>query len=198
MDALFRKIRLKDEPPKFAAGIELGSNAIYGNGLKVGFYPHKIFEMQLGAGYNMTGAKLGIGSDINLSINRFGIFAGAAWVYSAGKEEKFSLPAKFTPEGSATEEKMNAIRKIRVTPAQYISPFLGFSFLISRSWRLSAQANYNKIIKGNEIEFIGPVEYDQPVEPTNESDADEDFQKKAREKLNINGIGASAGIQYLF
>lgn len=185
-------------PARFAVGIEFGTNATFGNGVKAIFSPVPFFGLQGGVGYNTTGLKAGLGGSLNLPISRLGVFTSLAFVHSAGTEDKVTLPVKFIPEGSSSEEKMNGVRKVRVTPAKYYSPFAGISFRVAQAFGLTAQVNYNKVIKGNEVEFIGPMEYDQPVEPTNESTADEEFKAKAREKLNINGIGLSAGLQFLF
>lgn len=182
----------------FGIGLELGANSTYGNGVKLMFDPVPFFDFQAAMGYNSTGFKAGGGAAVVLPLgDRFGMNVGAAAVYSAGTQGKVSLPAKFTPEGGE-EENITVTRKFRATPATFASPFFGGYFSLTPMFRLAAQVNYNHVFKGNNIDLSEDAEYDTPVEPTNEADVNTDFEKRAKEKLNINGLGISAGLQLRF
>ncbi|MCX6119423.1 MAG: hypothetical protein NT027_17940 [Proteobacteria bacterium] len=194
-----KKTSKSDDDLKYIGiGIDLGANATYGNALKVFVQPSQYLDLQVGIGYNTTGLKTGIGAVAYLPIQRLHAFAGFAGVYSNGATTKVSLKAKFTPENSSSEEEIDAVRLVKVTPSQYLSPFVVARFLLTTSFRIVGQVNYNRVIKGHDVDFIGPIEYDASIEPTNESEADADFREKGRQKLSLEGLGCSLGIQYFF
>lgn len=198
--------RVKKEPldtssetfKRLGVGLDLGANATYGNGLKAFFDPIKYLDLQLGAGYNSTGLKLGAGMAGQIWVtDEFSLNLGSSVVRSAGTKGKVSVDGKFTPEGGK-EEKVTVSRTFEATPAIYLSPFLGMSYAFTPAIRAALQVNYNKVVSGNEIEFSDAPQYDTPIEATNESEVYDDFEVQAKEKLNINGPGISAGVQYWF
>ncbi len=181
----------------FGIGLIAGSTATYGNGLVIHIDPFAYLGTQIGLGFNSTGAKLGAGSTFILPITKnLGFDAGGAVVHSFGTKDKVSLGAKFTPENSSTTEEVEAIRKFRLSPANYYSIFVGSFYDFTDSFRIELHANYNKVISGNYVEFYDEVSYSKPVEANNDEKVQQDFEPKARSKLNINGVGFSLGMQF--
>jgi hypothetical protein len=184
---------------RFGVGLDLGSNAIYGNGV-VGHYDllHYL-DLQFGVGYNTTGIKLGFGSALILPVTpRFGFDFGAALVHSNGTKDKVSLDAKFTPNDTSNEEKVKATKEFKTSPANYISGLAGLFFDVTPMFRLLAHANFNKVLSGNVVELSETTEYDQAIDATNEAEVESSFQNKANDKLSISGLGFSAGVQFRF
>ena len=184
---------------RFGVGLDLGSNAIYGNGI-VGHYDllHYL-DLQFGLGYNTTGIKFGFGSALILPVTpRFGFDFGAALVHSNGTKDKVSLDAKFTPNDTSNEEKVKATKEFKTSPANYISGLAGLFFDVTPMFRLLAHANYNKVLSGNVVELSETTEYDQAIDATNEAEVESSFQNKANDKLSISGLGFSAGVQFRF
>jgi hypothetical protein len=179
--------------------IAAGSGATYGNGIAINFDPMNFLRTQLGVGYNSTGFKAGCGSIAVLRItDALDMVAGGAFVHSFGIKDEVSLPAKFTAEDGTSSENIKAIRKFRMSPGNYYSIMAGPSYAILPQLFLDAQINYNKVISGHQIDFTETVSYDRPIEANNETDVYGKFEKKAREKLSVNGIGFSAGVQFRF
>ena len=183
---------------RFGVGLEFGSNATYGNALVPHFNPFEYLDVQGGIGYNTTGVKVGAGAAFILPIGRFGLDGGGAFVHSNGTKDKVSLPAKFTPEGSTTDENVTITKSFTITPANYISGFGGMFFDIIPAFRVLGHVNFNKVLSGNEVKFDGPVQYDTSVDATNDSEVETDFDPKATKKLDIAGIGFSLGVQFRF
>lgn len=177
-------------------GVVLGSSATYGNGLVLNVDPVKFVRAQAGAGYNSTGMKAGAAGAFLLPFSAsLGMDIGGALVHSFGTKDEVSLPAKFTAESSSSAEKVDAVRKFRLSPSNYYSVFLGPYFALARNFWVEAHVNYNKVIAGNDVDFYDGVSYSTPIEASNEEAVQKDFEKKAREKLDINGIGFSLGVQ---
>jgi hypothetical protein len=177
-------------------GLDLGTNASFGNALKTFLKLGQYVDLQLGLGYNTTGGKIGLGTGVYLPVSQAFASAMIAGVYSRGVSDKVSIDAKFTPEGTTSEENVKAMRKVRVSDAQYISANIGGGYNFTDRFRIQLNVNYNKVLKGNQVEFEGSIEYDTPVESNNESQTDEQFRAKALEKLNINGVGISGGFAF--
>ena len=181
----------------FGIGLIAGSTATYGNGLVVHIDPFDYLGTQIGLGFNSTGAKLGAGATFILPVSKtIGFDAGGAVVHSYGTKDKVSLGAKFTPENSSTTEDVEAIRKFRLSPANYYSVFVGSFYDFTDIFRIELHANYNKVISGNYVEFYDEVSYSKPVEANNDGRVQQDFEPKARSKLSINGVGFSLGMQF--
>lgn len=183
---------------RWGAGLDLGSNATYGNALVASFNPIDFLNIQGGLGYNTTGLKMGVGSAAVLPLGRFGFDFGGALVHSNGIKDKVSLPAKFTPEGSSTDENVTVTKSFTSTPANYLSGFGGFFFDLVPAFRILAHVNFNKVLSGNEVKFDGQAQYDASVDASNESEVESDFDPKAKKKLDISGLGFSIGLQYRF
>ncbi len=183
---------------KFGVGINLGSNAVYGNSATFEYSPFENLEIQTGLGYNTTGFKVGLGSGFVLPISSFGLTSGFSIVHSNGTKDKVTLPAKFIPEGSSTEENVNVSKEFTLTPANYLSFYLGGFFDFIPSIRINGKVNYNKVISGNDVVFDGQAQYDKPIDATNETEVEADFDPKATKKLDINGLGFSVGIHFRF
>lgn len=183
---------------RFGIGLEFGSNATYGNALVPHFNPFEYFDIQAGIGYNTTGMKVGAGAAIIIPIGRFGLDGGGAFVHSNGTKDKVALSAKFTPEGSTTDENVTISKNFTITPANYVSGFGGMYFDIVPAFRVLGHVNFNKVLSGNETKFDGAVQYDTSVDATNDAEVETDFDPKASKKLDINGVGFSLGAQYRF
>lgn len=195
--------RRKSEEPEqesrktMGLGLVGGSTATYGNGLIFNFDPWSFLRTQVGVGYNSTGAKTGAAAGVVLDFtSRFGIDSGVALVHSFGTKDKVSVDAKFSPESGGSAEKVEAIRKFRLSPSNYYSVFFGPYFELTNVICIEGHVNYNKVISGNEVEFYDSLSYNQPIEPTNEEKIYADFEKKAKNKLDINGWGFSLGVQF--
>jgi hypothetical protein len=180
----------------FGTGLDLGSNATYGNGLKLFFDPFPFIGIEAGVGYNSTGAKYG-GSGVAMIPlgSSFVIDGGGGYVFSSGNNSKVGVPAKFTPE-NGTQEEVTASKNFKLTPGQYVSAFAGMRYGFTPAIWAALRVNYNKLVKGHVAEFYGRTEYDTPIDPTNESEAEEKFKDKARNKLNVTGLGFSLGLQF--
>jgi hypothetical protein len=183
---------------RFGIGLEFGSNATYGNALVPHFNPLEYLDIQGGIGYNTTGVKIGAGAAFILPMGRFGLDGGGAFVHSNGVKDKVSLSAKFTPEGSKSDENVTVSKNFTITPANYISGFGGAFFDIVPAFRVLGHVNFNKVLSGNEVKFDGPVQYDTSVDASNDSEVEKDFDPKATKKLDIAGIGFSLGAQFRF
>lgn len=184
---------------RFGVGLEFGSNATYGNGLVTHFDLFRYLDLQFGVGYNTTGIKMGAGSAFILPIgSSFGFDVGGAFVHSNGTTGKVSLDAKFAPSGTNSEENVKATKQFKTTPANYISVMGGLFFDIAPMFRVLAHANFNKVLSGNEVQLDDKTEYDQTIDVTNETDVESDFETKAKSKLDIAGLGFSAGVQFRF
>lgn len=183
---------------RFGIGLEFGSNATYGNALVPHFSPFEYLDIQGGIGYNTTGVKIGAGAAFILPIGRFGLDGGGAFVHSNGVKDKVSLSAKFTPEGSKSDENVTVSKNFTITPANYVSGFGGAFFDIVPAFRVLGHVNFNKVLSGNEVKFDGPVQYDTSVDASNDSEVEKDFDPKATKKLDIAGIGFSLGAQFRF
>jgi hypothetical protein len=179
--------------------IGAGSGATYGNGIALNIDPWKYLRAQMGVGYNSTGFKTGLGGAALLPFGgRFAIDVGAAYVHSFGTKEEVSLPAKFTAESGTSTESIKAIRKFRMTPGNYYSVFVGPSFALLPQLLIEAHVNYNKVVSGHVIDFYDGVSYDRPIEASNEDVVQGEFEKKARDKLAVGGMGFSLGAQLRF
>lgn len=204
MKALEKKVRsgevdtAKDEDNfKLGLGLQLGSGATYGNGLVTNFDLFRFFRLQIGGGYNSTGPKAGGGVGAIIPLGRaFGLQTGASYAHSFGVKDQVSLDARFTPEGGSQMESVEAIRKFRISPGNYYSLYAGGYFALLQEVWIDAHVIYNKIVSGHQIEFYDTVTFDQPIDATNEESLQVQFDKKAREKLDVNGLGFSIGIQY--
>ena len=180
-------------------GIGAGSGATYGNGIALNIDPWKYLRAQMGVGYNSTGFKAGLGGAALLPFGgRFAIDAGAAYVHSFGTKDEVSLPAKFTAQSGTSTESIKAVRKFRMTPGNYYSVFAGPSFGLLPQLLIEAHVNYNKVVSGHVIDFYDGVSYDRPIEASNEDVVQSEFEKKARDKLAVTGIGFSLGAQLRF
>lgn len=194
-----RKSDASEQESRKSMGLGLvgGSTATYGNGLIFNFDPWSFIRTQIGVGYNSTGAKTGAAVGVVLDLtSRFGIDSGVALVHSFGTKDKVSVDAKFMPENGGSAEKVEAIRKFRLSPSNYYSVFFGPFFEITNVICIEGHVNYNKVISGNDVEFYDTLSYNQPIEPTNEEKIYADFEQKAKNKLNINGWGFSLGVQF--
>lgn len=183
---------------RFGIGLEFGSNATYGNAL----VPHaeliEYLDVQGGIGYNTTGLKMGIGASFIVPVSRFGIDAGGAFVHSNGTKDKVALSGKFKPDGTESEENVTISKRFTLTPANYLSGFAGAFFDLAPAFRVLGHVNFNKLLSGNEIKFDGDTEYDQAIDANNETEVQADFDPKAKQKLDISGIGFSLGVQFRF
>lgn len=178
-------------------GLQLGSNATYGNGLVTNFDFFRFMRAQVGVGYNSTGAKAGVGGAVVLPFGRsFGLDAGGAYAHSFGVKDEVSLSARFTPDGSSQKESVDAIRKFRISPGNYYGVFIGGYFAILQNIWLDAHVVYNKYVSGHQVEFYDGVSYSKPIEATNEESVQAEFEKKAKEKLNGTGPGFTVGVQF--
>jgi len=179
--------------------ITAGFGATYGNGVAINFDPLTLLRTQIGAGYNSTGFKSGCATAAVIRItDSLDLIAGAALAHSFGIKDEVSLPAKFTSEDSTSTEKIKAIRKFRMSPGNYYSIMAGPSYAILPQLFLDVQVNYNKVISGHNIDFEDTVSYDRPIEATNEDSVYQKFDKKARDKLAVTGLGFNAGVQFRF
>jgi len=189
--------RKKYSHRKLGVGVELGSNATYGNGVRADFEPVRYLSTEFGLGYNTTGFKAGMGILGLAPIGRFKFGVGVAFAYSGGNSGKVSVEGQFTPDGGSTE-KITASRRYRMSSGQYASAgILGAFEFIPALWG-HLRGSYNKLLRGHEVEFTGETSFDTPVEVTNEREMDEEFTVKAKEQMNITGFGVSVGVTYRF
>ena len=179
----------------FSVGLELGSNAVYGNALTVRYDLIRFVELRSGLGWNMSGLKAGAGAAFNLPLGaQYGVLAGGGIVRSMGNSDKVRLPAKFTPEAASSPEEVTAIRKYTISPATYGSVIVGGYLNYAEIVRFSLEVNWNKVVAGNTVQFSGNTEFDQPIEVSNETELQSQFDLAAKKKLDTNGAGVSVGM----
>ena len=177
---------------------DLGYEATYGNGIAIHLYPASFLDLNLGAGYNTTGAKAGVGPGILLWFTQSaGMLFGASYVYSQGSSGKVSLDANFTPDGSTNTEKIKATKKYMVSSAQVVGAYAGMTFHLAQSIRVDLRGCYNKVVAGNKVTFDDKIEYDKTISPTNEDAFNKQFDSQASDLVQAGGLGFSIGLQFL-
>lgn len=181
---------------RLGIGLDIGSNAMFGNALTLHYDLLPFVELRGGLGYNMSGGKAGFAAGGRIPFGIFGVTAGSGFVRSSANSDKVRVPARFTPDGSSTVEEVTAIRNYRISPSTYSTTYVGGYIDLDPQIRFSLDINWNKVTAGNEVELSGETEFDQPIEVTNEDEMLPDFNTAARKKLDINGPGIAIGVQY--
>lgn len=180
---------------KFGVGMELGYEARYGNAVALHYIFSDLIDVHAGLGYNLTGPKFGAGADVLFAFGgSFGVLAGGALVFSAGRKGEATLEAKFTDENNQSST-LNATKEYTVSAAQYLNLSAGAFWKVSQNMRLLGIIGYNLVIGGNNVSFTNnEIKYDKDVEVLNQKSADEDFKKKAEEDVKSGGLGGALGL----
>lgn len=195
-ERVIKRSKVRRHVSNLGVGVDVGSNAVFGNSLSAHYDPIHFLELRSGLGWNTSGVKIGVGTALNLPIAAgFGCLFGGGFVRSTGNLDKVSVPAKFTPEGSTSSEGVTAMKKFKIYPATYGAVFVGGYLNFAEALRLSLEVNWNKVVAGNTVEFIGATEFDHPIDVSNEIEMQSKFDAAAKKKLDTNGTGFSVGIQ---
>lgn len=186
-------------PSELGIGFVGGWEATYGNGLQI-IYRKGDLLSQLGFGYNQSGVKFGAGLNYllwNSPGGELSLPIGLALVRSQGITDTVEIEGEFITESGASEA-LTGKRKYILSPALYVSPQLGLQWRLTPGVQLQTMLNYNNIVTGNEVEFYGPLEYTPKVVVTNDSEAQQQFEKKAADEVKSGGPGLSVGLFFVF
>jgi hypothetical protein len=188
-----------EETTRFSIAINLGYESVFGNGMTAGFWPNRDFTIGIGAGYSYSGLRGGIFSLLSLEIiDDLDVLAGGALGVSAGRKDKISFDAKFTPEGSSTEEPITATRRFELSSAQLLSILSGMRWRFSENTSVSLMANYNFVIGGNDIHFTDEIEFSDAIIPSNLESFNVEFDRRANDLLLAGGAGAFINLEFIF
>jgi hypothetical protein len=184
---------------KLGLGLDVGSEAPYGNGVVFHWQAFEYSELNAGIGYNSTGAKVGIGHAFLFNITRtIGLSIGNTLAYSGGRDGEVEVDARFTPEGSDSDESMTA------TKSYELSPSVLFGFAVGPFWdlfkwlRLEAAVCYDVALTGNEVTLGKDVSYSEDVEVTNQDEFNDEFDDEAEKIVKAGGFGFLIGAQIRF
>ena len=164
----------------------------YGNGVSVHYLPLSWLSLQGGVGYNYTGAKIGVGTDLLWPLSpALSLFAGLSGAVSSGTESKLNLSASFTPENGAEAENIVASKQYKITEAFYGTVAFGGRHQLMDGVLVGLELNYNKIVRGNDLTLDDGITYNQNIQLTNESEFNEAFKGKAVPYVTAGGFGGS-------
>lgn len=185
--------------PDFGIGLQVGSEATYGNSITSFYRVWDYGEINWGLGYNSTGSKAGVGHMFILNPTKaIGLTFNTALVYSGGTDGDVEVDGTFTPEGSDEDESITAAKSYELSPAMIMGVAAGgyWDFL---SWlRFSGQVCYNLPLSGNEVTLGKKITYEEDVEVTNEPEFEEEFDREAKREARAGGLGFSIGAAILF
>lgn len=185
--------------PDWTLGLEMGSSSLFGNGITGGWRWFDLLQWDAGIGFNSSGVKVGIGHSFMLNFTRtMGMSAGAAFIYSTGHDGEVELEAKFTPDGSRTEETITATKSYSLTPAPLIGVQTGVFWDLERTYRFSAKLCYSVALSGNQVSMGKRTTYSKPVEIANEEEFSTQFDRKAEDVVRAGGLGFALGAALLF
>lgn len=184
---------------KHAIGLDLGWEALFGNGIYYSYRPFDIIELSTGLGYTLSGVRFGVSPRIRFNIvPSIALFFATTYNFSTGSSSEVSVDAQFTPENATTSESLIATQKYTLSPVHALGFSLGSYFLITTSIRLTVQLGYNLPVAGNQVQLNEKILYNKSVEITNEDEFKEKLAKKSQELVKSGGISGSFGLSYLF
>jgi hypothetical protein len=184
---------------KWSLGVDVGSEATYGNSITMGYRMFEYDQIHWGLGYNSTGAKVGVGNDMMVNVwGNFGIKAGAALVYSGGTSGEVEVDSTFEPDGSDKSEDMVAVKEYELSPSVLLGFGAGAFFDYFNFLRVNARICYNIPLSGNEVTLGDDISYDKDVEVTNQDEFSAEFDKEAEKIVRAGGFGFSLGAAYIF
>lgn len=185
--------------PSFGAGLNLGSEASFGNGLSLHLQANRYFEIELGLGFNTSGLKAGLASNIYIPVHeKINLIFAPLVAYSGGQSsDTVELDGiQFFPEGSSQSETITATKAYSVESAIFIGGRIGGSFALTKNLHIRVVGNYNHIVSGNEVAFEDGITFTPNVEVTNRDQFNAEFQEKAAETVAAGGLGFSLGVIY--
>lgn len=189
----------KISQPTLGISLNVGWEAMYGHGLTFHYFPFRFFEINLGAGYNYSGPKIGAGVRVFLYHGRmFGLGVSGAFVQSMGRSGEIVLDASFKPEGSAEAEPLQATKDFEVIPAQIVNISGGGYFRINDMLRVVADAGYGLVVGGNDVTFADEIRYNKSVDISNHDEFDVRFREEATKLVSAGSLSASIGLQIVF
>jgi hypothetical protein len=186
-------------PKKWQLGVDVGSEATYGNSITMGYRMWEYDQIHWGLGYNSTGAKVGVGNDLMVNVfSSFGIKAGAALVYSAGTSGEVEVDSRFEPDGSNKDEELVAVKEYELSPSLLMGFGVGAFYDYFQFLRLNMRLCYNIPLTGNEVTLGEDISYDKDVEVTNEEEFSDEFDREAERIVRAGGFGFSLGAAFIF
>lgn len=189
------------KPPHlyFGLGLDLGWEAPYGNGISLHFTPSRFFGLNTGLGYNTTGVKLGGGAALIIPFNQsMGMDFTCNYTFSTGTDGVISLDAKFRPEDSSAPGPIIARKTYRLDASSLINIMVGGHYHLLRYLSLLGAIGYNLPIGGNTVTLDPAISFDKPVEATNTTEFDPQFDQEAQTILVAGGVSFSLGLRFLF
>lgn len=185
--------------PTIGLGLNVGSEATYGNAFVLSWRAYDFGELEAGFGYNSTGPKIGVGNTFIYNLTRsIGLTFGNALVYSGGTEGDVEVDATFTPEGSNKEEEITAVKSYELSPAVLLGFAVGGYWDFLKFLRFNARLCYNFPIWGNEVTLGEKTTYDKDVEITNEQQFEEELDREAEDEVEAGGLGILMGAAFVF
>lgn len=185
--------------PTFGVGLNVGSEATYGNSISAFYRLYDYGELNWGFGVNSTGPKLGVGHTLIFNLTRaIGLTFGTSLIYSGGTDGEVEVEASFTPEGGTKEEDIAAVKSYELNPAGLLGLAAGGYWDYWKFLRLNAALCYNFAFVGNEVKLGDRMTYDKNVEITNAEQFAAEFDRAAKRDVRAGGLGFTMGAAFLF
>ena len=195
-----RAVRRPPPPPprpEWALGLEVGWEAPYGNGASLHWMPLEMLDLHTGLGYNMSGVKFGIGTNLLLDISRdFGFRGGLVVAGATGTTGDVTLDATFTPENGGETETIAVTKTYEVTSSVHVNLNAGMYLTWDADTRLVGDLTYNMPVSGNEVTVGDEMSYEEDIEVTNSPSFERRFDEKAKEEAAAGGLGFMVGLQF--
>jgi len=180
-------------------GLNLGSNALYGNSVSMHYKLWDHGEINGGIGYNSSGAKIGAGHAFLIDITSgIGLVLAQALTYSGGRDSDVEVDATLTPEGTTKEEEFTALKSYELGPAALFGVGAGAYWDFFKWLKFNFMLTYSVAFWGNEVELGRRVTYDKEVEVTNEPEFHEELDKEIKKEVGAGGLGFSTGAAIWF
>jgi hypothetical protein len=135
---------------------EVGWNGIAGFGPTLTFHAHPHLSFDFGAGFSLTGWKLGIRSRFNLLEGRVTPFVGAGLMATAGLGE-FALDAE---EADPAEEALT----IRVEPSAFAQTVVGVDWTSRGGFTLVGAIGYAFLLNNDNVDILAGVPTSEEAE----------------------------------
>ena len=181
-----------------SVGVNLGWESLYGNSISVHYRYIKLLGFSAGAGFNRTGAKLGLGSELFIQIDQKLVWTSTlAFVYSIGTEGQVSIDASFTPIDTGVSEDLVATKNYELSSGSLLSINTGLLWDYSQSIQFITSLTYNFVASGNEIELSEETSYDKAVEITNQSEFYPQLKDEATKQVEPGGPGFFVGLRFI-
>lgn len=199
-EVAYQEKKPKEKPekkPSLSFGVNLGWESLYGNSISMHYKFIDLIGMNFGLGYNTSGAKLGLGSELFIQVSSELYWTSTmAFVYSSGTQGQVSIDASFTPIDTGIAEDLVATKNYELSSGTILSFNTGMLWDLSESMQLITSISYNLVLSGNEIKLSEETTYDKSVEITNQTEFDAALKDKAKEQVEPGGPGVFVGLRF--